>query len=54
MLVPDDSSELHRVTATNHCRLAGRLPAGSPDEIRPEYLRLADAEIARRAADDSS
>jgi tRNA threonylcarbamoyladenosine biosynthesis protein TsaB len=54
VLVPDDSSELHRVTATNHCRLAGRLPAGSPDEIRPEYLRLADAEIARRAADDSS
>lgn len=54
VLVPDDSSELHRVTATNHCRLAGRLPASRPDEIRPEYLRLPDAEIARRAADDSS
>lgn len=47
--VPDDVSELHRVTAVNHCRLAGTLGPGPPDEIRPEYLRLPDAEIARRA-----
>ena len=49
-LVPDDDSELHRVTAINHCVLAGRVPDGGPEEIRPEYLRLPDAEIARRAA----
>lgn len=49
--VPDDSSELHRVTAANHCRLARSRPAQNPDEVRPEYLRLPDAELARRAAD---
>jgi tRNA threonylcarbamoyladenosine biosynthesis protein TsaB len=48
--VPDDASELHRVTAVNHCRLADGSVARAPDEIRPEYLRLPDAEIARRAA----
>jgi tRNA threonylcarbamoyladenosine biosynthesis protein TsaB len=47
--IPDDDSELHRVSAINHCRLAAGLRAGAPDEIRPEYLRLPDAEIARRA-----
>ena len=51
VLVPDDGSELHRVSAINHCRLAGRLPAAGGAEIQPEYLRLPDAEIARRAAD---
>lgn len=49
-LVPDDESELHRITAVNHCVLAGSLPASGPEEIRAEYLRLPDAEIARRAA----
>lgn len=49
-LVPEDESELHSVSAINHCRLAGGLRAGAPDEVRPEYLRLPDAEIARRAA----
>ena len=47
--IPDDDSELHRVSAINHCRLAAGLRAGAPDEIRPEYLRLPDAEIALRA-----
>jgi tRNA threonylcarbamoyladenosine biosynthesis protein TsaB len=47
--VPDDDSELHRVSAINHCRLAAGLRAGAPDEIRPEYLRVPDAEIALRA-----
>jgi tRNA threonylcarbamoyladenosine biosynthesis protein TsaB len=50
-LVPDDDSELHRVRAVNHCRLAGSTPASAPDQIRPEYLRLPDAELARRTAD---
>jgi tRNA threonylcarbamoyladenosine biosynthesis protein TsaB len=49
-LVPDDGSDLHRVAAIKHCALAGTLPGGGSGEIRPEYLRLPDAEIARRAA----
>ncbi len=48
--VPEDGSELHRVTAINHCRLATGLRPSDPDEIRPDYLRLPDAEIALRAA----
>lgn len=48
--IPEDDSELHRITAINHCQLARLLRASAPDEIRPEYLRLPDAEIARRAA----
>jgi tRNA threonylcarbamoyladenosine biosynthesis protein TsaB len=48
--VPDDDSELHRIAALNHCVLAGWVSASGPEEIRPEYLRLPDAEIARRAA----
>jgi tRNA threonylcarbamoyladenosine biosynthesis protein TsaB len=47
-LIPDDDSQLHRVTATNHCRLAGGLHPSVPDEIRPDYLRAPDAEMARR------
>jgi tRNA threonylcarbamoyladenosine biosynthesis protein TsaB len=46
--IPADDSELHRVSAINHCRLGHKLVASGPDEIRPEYLRLPDAEIARR------
>jgi tRNA threonylcarbamoyladenosine biosynthesis protein TsaB len=49
-MIPADDSDLHRVTAVNHCLLAGSLRGSAPDEIRPEYLRLPDAEIARRAA----
>ena len=46
--IPEDDSQLHRVTATNHCRLAARLQPSVPDEVRPDYLRLPDAEIAYR------
>ena len=46
--IPDDDSQLHRVTATNHCRLADGLQASVPDEVRPDYLRAPDAEMARR------
>jgi len=49
-LVPPDSSDLHRVSAANHCRLAGGRAAGAPSDVGPEYLRLPDAEIARRSA----
>ena len=46
--IPEDDSPLHRVTAVNHCRLAAHLEGGSPDEVRPDYLRAPDAEIAHR------
>ena len=46
--IPDDDSQLHRVTATNHCRLATALQASVPDEVRPDYLRAPDAEMAHR------
>jgi tRNA A37 threonylcarbamoyladenosine modification protein TsaB len=49
-LIPEDASELHRVTAVHHCRLARALPGGAPDDVHPEYLRLPDAEISRRTA----
>jgi tRNA threonylcarbamoyladenosine biosynthesis protein TsaB len=48
-VVPDDEAALHRVTAVGHCRIASYLPGADPKQIRPEYLRLPDAEIARRA-----
>ena len=46
-LIPEAGAEVHRVTAVNHCELARELHAGTPDQVRPEYLRLPDAEIAR-------
>jgi tRNA threonylcarbamoyladenosine biosynthesis protein TsaB len=49
-LVPDDDSELHRVTAINHCKLARRLRGEVPELVSPCYMRLPDAEIARRRA----
>ncbi len=48
-VVPEDGSGLHRVSAINHCRLAVGLAVPAPVEVRPAYLRLPDAEIARRA-----
>lgn len=48
--VPDDEAGLHRVTAAGHCRIARQLPPADPAQITPQYLRLPDAEIARRAA----
>lgn len=48
-LIPDDEAELHRVTAAGHCRIARQLPGADPARITPQYLRLPDAEIARRA-----
>lgn len=48
--IPEDGSDLHRVSALSHCRLAGDRTAVDPDEIRPAYLRLPDAEISRRSA----
>lgn len=47
--IPGDESALHRVSAMNHCRLAGTAPVTPPDRVVPEYLRIPDAEITRRA-----
>jgi tRNA threonylcarbamoyladenosine biosynthesis protein TsaB len=49
-LIPETGSELHRVSALTHCRLARDLPAQQPDKVHPQYLRLADAEIARHSS----
>jgi tRNA threonylcarbamoyladenosine biosynthesis protein TsaB len=48
-LIPEDHAELHRVTAINHCVLARNRRGGDPSEVLPQYLRLPDAEIARRS-----
>jgi tRNA threonylcarbamoyladenosine biosynthesis protein TsaB len=49
-IVPADASPRHRLDATEICRLALGLTPRTPDEIHPEYLRLPDAELSRRAA----
>jgi tRNA threonylcarbamoyladenosine biosynthesis protein TsaB len=49
--IPDGDSDLHKVSAISHCRLAAGAAASGPDEIRPEYLRLPDAEQNRRTRD---
>jgi len=46
--IPSEDSTLHRISAINHCRLATGLPATSPTEVEPAYVRAPDAEIADR------
>jgi len=48
--IPEEDSERNRVDAVQHCRLAVGLRPEAPDGVRPEYLRLPDAEISLRAA----
>jgi tRNA threonylcarbamoyladenosine biosynthesis protein TsaB len=48
--VPEELSERHRVSAITHCRLAAGSDPVPPQAVRPEYLRLPDAEISLRAA----
>jgi tRNA threonylcarbamoyladenosine biosynthesis protein TsaB len=48
--IPEPDSELNRVSAVEHCRLALALEVGPPEGVQPEYLRLPDAEINLRAA----
>lgn len=50
VLVPADGSELHRVSAANHCRLARSMAPRHPDQIRPCYLRSPDAKPAPQIA----
>lgn len=49
LTVAPEDSELHRVRALAHCRLAVDLEPGPPGQVQPEYLRQPDAEIARRS-----
>lgn len=48
--IPKDDSKRNRVSAIDHCRLALGLSPEPPDGVRPEYLRLPDAEINLGAA----
>jgi tRNA threonylcarbamoyladenosine biosynthesis protein TsaB len=48
--IPEEDSERNRVSAVAHCRLAAGLRPEPPEGVRPEYLRLPDAEISLRAA----
>ena len=47
--VPRDDSALHHVAADQLCRLAIAGTAVERERLVPEYLRLPDAEISRRA-----
>ena len=49
-LVPEDGSPLHRVSAAAICRIGLQMTPLTPDEIHPDYMRLPDAELNRRAA----
>lgn len=48
--ISTEDSERNRVSAIDHCRLALGLPPEPPGGVRPEYLRLPDAEISHRAS----
>jgi len=48
--IPEDDSPLHLVSATCHCRLAASADPARGDDVRPEYLRVPDAELALRSA----
>jgi tRNA threonylcarbamoyladenosine biosynthesis protein TsaB len=48
--IPEPDSELHRVSAVEHCRLGFGLRPAPPEGIQPEYLRLPDAELSLRTA----
>jgi tRNA threonylcarbamoyladenosine biosynthesis protein TsaB len=48
--IPEPDSDLHRVSAVEHCRLGFGLRPEPPEGIKPEYLRLPDAEISLRTA----
>lgn len=48
--IPKEDSERNRVSAVEHCRLAAGMRPEPPEGVRPEYLRLPDAEISLRAS----
>jgi tRNA threonylcarbamoyladenosine biosynthesis protein TsaB len=48
--IPPDDDPIHRVSAAPLCRLARSAEPGAREAVLPEYLRLPDAEVARRRA----
>ena len=44
-VIDADDSELHRVSAMFHCRLAAQRPPEAGSAVLPEYLRRPDAEL---------
>jgi tRNA threonylcarbamoyladenosine biosynthesis protein TsaB len=46
--VPADDSPLHGVSAREHCRLAALMQPAGDGRVEPAYLRLPDAELAKR------
>ncbi|MHB8490702.1 MAG: tRNA (adenosine(37)-N6)-threonylcarbamoyltransferase complex dimerization subunit type 1 TsaB [Solirubrobacteraceae bacterium] len=48
--VPREDSPLHRIAARALVELAGSASAGALEDVRPEYCRLADAELALQDA----
>ena len=48
--VAADGSDVHRVSAAVHAEIARGLPVADPDDVRPEYIRIPDAEMTRRSA----
>ena len=50
IVVADPDSPLHRVDAATHARLAAAGLSVSGDAVRPEYLRVPDAELTIQAA----
>lgn len=49
-VIPGDRSNLHRVDATYHCRLAQQAQPTGADDVVPEYLRIPDAELTLQAS----
>lgn len=49
-IVPAERSEIHRVSAVHHCRLAAGA-AVLPGAVLPDYVRPPDAELSRRAVE---
>jgi tRNA threonylcarbamoyladenosine biosynthesis protein TsaB len=49
-VAPDDSG-LHRLSAAVICRLAATGPADAHQPVTPHYVRVPDAELTRRSAD---
>jgi len=48
-MLPPTGSPLHRVDARMHCLLGAGAVPGPLEAVQPEYLRLPDAELARRS-----
>jgi len=50
--VPEDDSPLHTVNAAFHCLRSLRVEPSAAGDVLPDYVRLPDAELARRRASE--